>query len=264
MPVTGKLWIILKWNASQLKALENLYNFTRGTSVIRPSVQPQIYRGSQRHLAPTSAAENGFWSNRSQKTFDREIQGLSNGVYVDSIWQKIIKLFKLWSSTFMFAQQMALGSRALNSEESKINANQLALTWLHGPANHLPVQSLAETQVRDASGFLAASHTSSFDPEQWTLRVCTPAPHSSEHYNSNVQVFDLIALQEWPWSPKAEDKRPASAHWPSDKIIPRPSALPESGNCGLIRTKADDTHRPFQCRPPFTLNPPTHFFSLRK
>ena len=55
MPVTGKLWIVSKWNASQLKALENLYNSTRGTSVIRPSVQPQIDDNWPRESAPSCA-----------------------------------------------------------------------------------------------------------------------------------------------------------------------------------------------------------------
>lgn len=54
-------------------------------------------------------------------------------------------------------------------------------TWLQGPANHLPLQSLAETQVLDVSGFLVASQSVWLLPEQWAFRVWIPVPHSSEH-----------------------------------------------------------------------------------
>lgn len=58
---------------------------------------------------------------------------------------------------------------------------QLWNTWLQGPVNHLPLQSLAETHVLVVSGFLAESQSSWLLPEQWALRVWMPVPHSSEH-----------------------------------------------------------------------------------
>ena len=55
-------------------------------------------------------------------------------------------------------------------------------TWLQGPANHLPLQSFADTQVRDVSGRFVESQSTSLCPEQWALRVWMPVPHSSEHW----------------------------------------------------------------------------------
>jgi hypothetical protein len=55
--------------------------------------------------------------------------------------------------------------------------------------NHLPLHCLSLEQARLSSGLDLASHDSTPGPEQWTFRVWTPVPHSSEHCNPTLNFI---------------------------------------------------------------------------